>query len=305
MDRLTALALIFAIIVAAIAVLKPSVIQGPNTSIQPEVKVEFPKTNVTTFKAHVSMYEGVGPNHGKPISGVVKIYKDEIDDPYKIPATALMAAEVNVNGTTDVTLTIDDSYKLSDDKQHVLMWFVGNADDHYPAVKEVQIPSQYTDTVYESSVSLYLDHVATMSWDADAAYRGTDSPVLRYSATDEAYKTDFVLKPTIDFETDLPSGVFVLKQISITAGDANEMSKIDSIDIQVGDTDFGTLTPNDLPKTQRLDKYVTVSVDNPLEVKAQVVTTDGTESLTSGAVIFNVELKDVLGNTFTEPVKAA
>ncbi len=310
MDRLTGVALILLVAVLLLVAFKPVVVQkspgstGGNFNIQ-----QLFTYNTTTAKVHVGLYEGVGPNQGKEINGVIKIYKSEIDDPYKVPVDAIMLAEQTVPATgADITITVNKTFqttKGNDGKDYYEIWFLGESNDHYPAVDKLLVPVVYKDTVYETSEAITLDHVATLSWDADDAFRGTDSPVLRYSAADEAYKTDFVIKPTVDFETGRASGIFVLKQIDLEAGDENEMAKIDTLEVQVGDVDFGMLSPKDLPEHKKLDNYVKITRDQPLEVKATVTTTDGTASLTSGKVIFQVKLTDVLNNTYEQPVKAA
>lgn len=295
---------VFALAVIAFAVMTK--LGGPATILQPQQQPAtplYPEYEITTYRAHINLYEGIGPNEGSKIDGNVYIYKTPIDDPYKIPADALLETQVPVaNGSVDVFIGIDETFQKDDG--HIKLWFIGESAGHYKAVKEVQIPAKAPDYTYEGSVAIRLDKVAKMTWSADDAYRGTDSPILRYSASAELYKTVFVIKPTIDFNTDKPSGVFIVKRIDILAGDADEMSKIDTMSIAVGDAKLD-VAASDLPETVRLDAPVKITTDAPLEVKAEVITTDGTASLTSGATIFNVKITDVLDNTYTVAVKAA
>lgn len=305
MDRMTAVAMLL-IVVALVGVvyyvgtLTQQAPTGPGS-----ITVTPAKVDVDHWKVRVYLKEGVGPNSGSRIDGNITAYLTEIGDVYDIPSDAVVADQQSTtNGEALFDIAVDPDY-MTDNGMPV--YFVAEADGHYKNMATVTVPKQaIADEIdREHAVTIKLDKVATMGWSADDAYRGTDSPVLRYKSTDELYKSIFEIKPQIDFETDKASGVFVVKKVYLEADINADMANVDRIDAKIGDVEFTDLTASDLPKTQKLDSSVTVDVDNPMNVEITVYTVDGSNSLASGTALLHVKLEDVLGNVFDVPVKVA
>jgi len=260
----------------------------------------------STVKVPIILKEGVGPNSGAKIDGNVYAYYTEITDVYDIPSDAVLAdSAATTNGEVELVFAYDPDY-ASNGKLKV--WLVAEANNHYKAMATVEAEGQTTDdtrTYTTPVVTMKLDAIATLSWTADDAYRGTDSPVLRWKTADELYKSIFEIRPTIDFTTDRPSGVFLVKKVSVL-GDVNaDYTNVDTIDVTVGSVEFTALAPADLPETQRLDEVIKVTREDPLAVTITVTTTDGTASLVSGQTLLYIKVVDVVGNEFQVPVKVA
>ncbi len=265
--------------------------------------VEYP---TSTVKVPVILKEGVGPNAGEKIDGNVYAYYTEITDVYDIPADAMLAdSAATTNGEVELVFGFDPDYASNGTLK---IWLVAEANNHYKAMATVEALDKTPDDtrIYTTPVvTMKLDAIATMSWTADDAYRGVDSPILRWKTADEVYKSIFEIRPTIDFTTDRPSGVFLVEKVSIL-GDVNaDYTNVDTIDVTVGSVEFSALSAADLPETQRLTDLIRVTREDPLAVTVTVTTTDGTASLTSGQTLLYVKIVDVLGNEFQVPVKVA
>lgn len=310
MDRLTALSLLLVLGVAFLAVVYVanqavhSPAKGPNSII---LKPGELTTTHWTFR--VNLDEGVGPNSGKPIEGNVTAYfsKTPITDPYNVPDDAVAkATESTTNGVATFQLTVDKLYMT---QNGLPVYFVATSDGHYAKVAKDVIPPKATASQMDNgdNLTIQLDKVATMGWTADDAFRGTDSPVLRYKSSAELYKTIFEIKPQVDFDTGKPSGVFIVKKVYLEKEANADLSNVDHIDATIGSVQFDDVTPSDLPKIKTFDNnsYVTVTADKPMNVEIDVYTKDGTASLTSGQALLDVKLVDVINNTYTVPIKVA
>lgn len=306
MDRLTAFFMAFMVlalvgVVAYISILQPQAAPaGPAT-----VTVQPVKVTTDHWKVRVYLKEGIGPNSGMYIDGTVTAYATKIEDVYDIPNDAIvLASDSTTNGTVLFDIAVDPDFMT---ENGMPVYFVAEATDYYKNMVEVVIPKEAVpdEIDREHAVTIKLDKVATLGWSADEAYRGSDSPVLRYKSADEVYKTVFTIKPTIDFQTDKVSGVFIVKKVTVKANDSADMTNVDRIDAVIGNVEFEDISAADLPESERLDEPVTVTADNPVNVEILVYTTDGTASLTSGNELIDIVLEDVLGNTHTVTVKVA